>query len=153
MNEELLEAWLRLSTILCNDRIVSEMPYNEALICNILYRRQMLGKGVKTTATDLCRQTKMLKSQMNRTLQNMEDKNVITRQRSDADKRQVFIYLNPESTSFREQHSKSLQLIDMLAKKAGPEKSRAAMELFTFIADTAEEIMENHAQQSSAEME
>ncbi len=45
MNEELLEAWLRLSTILCNDRIVSEMPYNEALICNILHRRQRLDKN------------------------------------------------------------------------------------------------------------
>ena len=58
MNEELLEAWLRLSTILCNDRIVSEMPYNEALICNILHRRQRLDKNGTTTATDLCRQTR-----------------------------------------------------------------------------------------------
>lgn len=86
MNEELLEAWLRLSTILCNDRIVSEMPYNEALICNILYRRQRQDKKGTTTATDLCRQTKMLKSQMNRTLQSMEDKKIITRRRSDTDK-------------------------------------------------------------------
>lgn len=143
MNEELLESWLRLSTILCNDRIVSEMPYNEALICNILYRNQIRDKNGKTTATDLCRQTKMLKSQMNRTLQSMEEKNIITRQRSDMDKRQVFIYLNPDARSFREQHAKSLQLIDALSKKAGPEKSKAAMELFTFIADMAEEIMDD----------
>lgn len=144
MNEKLLEAWLRLSTILCNDRIVSEMPYNEALICNILYQRQLLEKDGKTTATDLCRQTKMLKSQMNRTLQSMEGKNIITRQRSDEDKRQIFISLNPEARSFQEQHRKSLQLIDMLTQKAGPEKSREAMELFTFIADMAEEIMEDY---------
>ena len=143
MNEELLEAWLRLSTILCNDRIVSEMPYNEALICNILHRRQRLDKNGSTTATDLCRQTKMLKSQMNRTLQSMEEKNIITRRRSDTDKRQVFIYLNPNAKSFQEQHAKSLQLIDTLAQKAGPEKSKEAMELFTFIADMAEEIMED----------
>ena len=87
MNEELLEAWLRLSTILCNDRIVSEMPYNEALICNILYRQEMQKEDKKLTATDLCKQTKMLKSQMNRTLQCMEEKKIITRQRSDVHNR------------------------------------------------------------------
>ncbi len=145
MNEELLEAWLRLSTVLSNDRIVSEMPYNEALICNILYRQQMQGNGQKLTATDLCRQTKMLKSQMNRTLQCMENKNIITRQRSNSDKRQVFIFLNPEAESFQAQHRKSLQLIDTLSQKAGPEKSKEAVRLFTFIADMAEKIMEeNH---------
>ncbi len=144
MNEELLEAWLRLSTILCNGRIVSEMPYNEALICNILYRRQLRGEDQKLTATDLCRQTKMLKSQMNRTLQSMEEKNIITKQRSHLDKRQIFITLNPKAESFRIQHRKSLQLIDALSKKAGPEKSREAISLFTLIADMAEKIMEEN---------
>ncbi len=87
MNEKLLEAWLRLSTILSNDRIVSEMPYNEALICNIS--------------------------------------------------------LNPKSDSFYIQHRKSLQLINALATKAGPEKSQEAIDLFTYIADMAEEIIES----------
>lgn len=35
-NEELLSAWLRLSNTICNERIVTQLPYNEALICNIL---------------------------------------------------------------------------------------------------------------------
>lgn len=144
MNEELLDAWLRLSTILCNDKIVSEMPYNEALICNILYRHQLREKDRKLTATDLCRQTKILKSQMNRTLQSMEEKKLITRQRSGSDKRQVFISLNMEAESFHNQHSKSLKLIDALSKKAGLEKSKEAINLFTLIADIAEEIMEEN---------
>lgn len=144
MNEELLEAWLRLSTALCNERIVSEMPYNEALICNILYRHKLRKNDRELTATDLCRQTKMLKSQMNRTLQNMEEKNIIIKRRSDSDKRQVFISLNPESEAFQNQHNKSLELIDIFAQKAGPEKSMETIKLFTFIADLAEEIMEEN---------
>ena len=143
MNEKLLEAWLRLYTILSNDRIVSEMPYNEALICNILYRHQMREKETRLTATDLCHRTKILKSQMNRTLQKMEEKNIITRERSSTDRRQVFISLNPKSDSFYIQHRKSLQLINALATKAGPEKSQEAIDLFTYIADMAEEIMES----------
>ncbi|NBI89715.1 MarR family transcriptional regulator [Lachnospiraceae bacterium] len=146
MNEKLLEAWLRLTTILCNDRIVSEMPYNEALICNILYRHQMRDKVNKLTATDLCRQTKMLKSQMNRTLQKMEEKNIITRQRSSTDRRQIFISLNPNADSFYIQHHKSLRLIDALATKAGPEKSQEAIDLFTYIANMAEEMIEDNTE-------
>lgn len=60
------------------------------------------------------------------------------------DKRQVFISLNPEAESFQAQHRKSLQLIDALATKAGPDKSKEAVKLFTFIADMAEEIMEEN---------
>ena len=122
------------------------MPYNEALICNILYRHQMRDKVNKLTATDLCRQTKLLKSQMTRTLRKMEEKNIITRQRSSTDRRQIFISLNPNADSFYIQHHKSLRLIDALATKAGPEKSQEAIDLFTYIANMAEEMIEDNTE-------
>ena len=84
-NEELLESWLQLTGSINNERIVSKMPYNEVLICRILYRN----RSRKITATDLCEITKMQKSQMNRTLTSMEDKNIITRNRSEDDKRKI----------------------------------------------------------------
>ena len=52
-------------------------------------------------------------------------------------------FLNPKSDSFYIQHRKSLQLINALATKAGPEKSQEAIDLFTYIADMAEEIIES----------
>ena len=70
LNENLLNAWLRLSTSINNPRIVSEMTYNESLVCNILYNHS----ESEITATDLCNATKMLKSQMNRTLNQLEKK-------------------------------------------------------------------------------
>ena len=36
-NEALLTTWLRLSTSISNNRFVSEMSYNESLVCSILY--------------------------------------------------------------------------------------------------------------------
>ena len=37
LNEQILDAWIHLTTAINNERIVSEMPLNEALICRILY--------------------------------------------------------------------------------------------------------------------
>ena len=60
LNEELLEAWLRLSRVINNERIVSDMPYNESVICNILYREQVKNPGEYLTATDLCRELSLI---------------------------------------------------------------------------------------------
>lgn len=57
LNEQILDAWIHLTTAINNERIVSEMPLNEALICRILYKNQ----ESEITATDLCALTKMQK--------------------------------------------------------------------------------------------
>lgn len=142
-NEKLLQSWLRLSTAICNERIVSDLPYNESLICHILYKQQLQYPGCYLTATDLCRETKILKSQMNRTLGNMEEKGLIVRERSGKDKRQVFVKFNPEQMRiYEEQHQKILAIIDGLVRKIGKEKAEEAMILFELVADTAQEVIQ-----------
>ena len=142
INEELLDAWLKLSVAINNEKVVSDMPYNEALICNILYRNQIHDPLKKLTATDLCNVTKMQKSQMNRTLNSMEEKSLIVRERSTLDKRQVFVSLNMEQNEIYErQRAKILEIIDSLTDRIGEEKSEQILELLTMIANIAEEIM------------
>ncbi len=68
LNEKLLNAWLTLSSVVNNERIVSSIPFNEAHVCNLLYRQRMENPGVFLTATELCARTRMLKSQMNKVL-------------------------------------------------------------------------------------
>ena len=36
LNEELLEAWLRLSCVIDNQRLAADFPFNEALVCGLL---------------------------------------------------------------------------------------------------------------------
>lgn len=142
INEELLSSWLRLSTCIVNEKLVSDMPYNESLICSILYKNQMEHPEKKLTATDLCSRIHMLKSQMNRTLVSMEQKNYITRERSTLDKRQIFITLNPEQMDlYQKQHRKILSIIDKLIEKMGEDKALEAIRTFQLIADTAEEVL------------
>ena len=133
LNEQILDAWIQLTTVIDNNRIVSEMPLNEALICRILSER-----GEKNiTATYLCELTKMQKSQMNRTLTSMEEKGWIERKRSEEDKRQI---LNEEQSAFyREQHEHVLKVVEKLIACIGEEKATQALELFTLISKIAEE--------------
>ena len=142
LNEEVLDAWLRLTTAISNTKLVSDMPYNEALICNLLYNSQRQQPDMPLTATDLCKKTQMLKSQMNRTLQSMEDKGLIERTRSTLDKRQVFLWLNTDSPAFSTQHEKSLKLIDSLIARTGEEKAGKIAQLFTEIAIMAQETIQ-----------
>ena len=141
ISEEVLNAWLKLSTTISNDRIVPDMPYNETLICRILYLNRQKNSEKPLTATDLCNETHMLKSLMNRTLNVMEEKGLIFRQRSEEDRRQVFVTLNQEMIHIYErQHQKILDFVDVLLDKLGREKADEIVRLFTLISSTAEEV-------------
>ena len=136
LNEQILDAWIHLTTAINNERIVSEMPLNEALICRILYKNQ----ESEITATDLCALTKMQKSQMNRTLMNMEKKEWIHRQRSQKDKRQILIALREEKIrAYQEQHEHILNIVNKLVERIGRENAEKTVELFNLIEQIARE--------------
>ena len=141
-SEEVLDAWLKLSTAICNERIVPDMPYNETLICRILYRNQQTSPEKRLTATDLCNETHMLKSLMNRTLNSMEEKGLIQRIRSQKDRRQVYVTMNMEQAGiYEQQHKKILDFVDTLLDKLGREKADQIIQLFTLISTTADEVL------------
>ena len=142
LNETILKSWLRLSLSVNNERLVSDLPYNESLIYHILYYSYLQNPGQALTATDLCRATRMQKSQMNRTLTNMEKNGWIARERSADDKRQIFVHINFDRIDvYQKQHAQILHLIDELIKKIGKEKAEEANRLFTEIADAAETVI------------
>ena len=143
INEEVLNAWLKLSTTICNERIVSDMPYNESLICNILQRNQKEHPEKKITATELCERTQIQKSQMNRTLNSMEEKGLIFRKRSEKDKRQVYVAMNMENAGvYERQHEKILDFVDGILEKVGKDKAEEIVQLFTLITNKAKEVMD-----------
>lgn len=142
LNEVLLGAWLKISTAINNSRLVSEMSYNESLICNILYRNATEHPDQFLTATDLCTETKILKSQMNRILNQLEEKNLITRERSNRDKRKVFVRLTTEqSNAYLKQHEQILQLLDNIIEKLGEEKTLEIIETLNGISNVAGELI------------
>ena len=144
INEKILNAWLKLTTSICNERIVSELPYNESLICGILHRNAKENPEKTITATDLCEKTNIQKSQMNRILNAMEEKGLIFRKRSQKDKRQVFVSINMEKADvYERQHKNILRVVDEIVEKVGKEKADEIVQLFTLISNKAKEVIEH----------
>ena len=142
LNEALLGSWLKLSIAINNSRVVSEISYNESLICNILYRNSIECPEQSLTATDLCKETRILKSQMNRILTQLEKKELITRERCTDDKRKVFVHLTSEqSNAYLKQHAQILDLLDAIIAKLGKEQTVEVIRALNGISDVADEVI------------
>lgn len=142
LNEALLASWVRLSTAVVNNRLVSDMPYNDSLVCHILYRNTLNDNKSDITATELCEKTNILKSQMNRILNRLEEKNLIKRIRSQKDKRQVLITFNLEyADAFKKQHEKLIALLDAIIDDIGIEKAKDTIEIFTTVSKTVNKLL------------
>ena len=139
--ERMLDVYLGLCTALWNNRITMYLPFNEAVVCNFLYKNTR-GDKKYVTATELCDLTNISKSQMNRILENLEKLQVIKRSRSAGDKRIVEITINEDRADIYErEHQKNIGIIQTLQEKFGQEKSErltSLMEEFLKVIDEDE---------------
>ncbi len=134
-SEQILSAWLKMTMIINNDKLTETLPFNEAMICRYLYEN----RNTNVIASQLCEWMHMKKSQMNRTLTNMENKKLIQRIRNVEDKRQIFIVLNDEMIDvYQKQHQKILQIVDDICKELGDEKTEEILSMFSLVANIAE---------------
>ena len=141
-NEEILSAWLRLSASLWNERLVSDMPFNEAFICNLLSKNSSVNpQKPMLSATELCGGTGMHKSQMNRTLNNMEKKGNIIRLKSESDKRVSYIMLTPKGrAAYHKEHARIMEIVNGIVSKIGDEKAGYAADIFNLAADAFKQM-------------
>lgn len=141
-NEELLAAWLKMTSSVRNDRVVAAMSFNEIHICNLLYRARAMGEE-PLTATDLCQKTGLLKSQMNKVLTALEKRGMIIRERSGQDKRRILIELNEEKLSIYEtEHQRILDFVDQLMEQLGEEDTKETIRLLNSISDKVKTIID-----------
>lgn len=143
IQEQLLDAWLKLSSVISNDRLVTGFSFNEAFVLNLLYKQYMSGEEKALTATDLCRQTNILKSQMNGILNSLEKKQMILRERSARDRRQVGLKVNPDHLEeFIQCHERTLQLVDHLVERISEEEGQKAAVMIDKLADAFVRVLE-----------
>lgn len=136
VNEKVLTSWLKMILSVDGEHVVSQLPYNEAVVCNLL----LDNPDKQMTATDLCGITKMQKSLMNRTLTSLESKNLIERIRSNEDKRLVLVKLvNDVNNIFMKQHEKTLKYVDKIVNRVGKDKVDEIIALFDSITKIAQE--------------
>ena len=136
VNEKVLTSWLKMILSVDGEHLVSQLPYNEAVVCNLL----LDNPDKQMTATDLCGITKMQKSLMNRTLTSLESKKLIERIRSNEDKRLVLVKLvNDVNNIFMKQHEKTLKYVDKMVNRIGKDKVDEVIALFDSITKIAQE--------------
>ena len=142
LNEKMLSAWLTMSSVVNNERLVSSIPFNEAHVCNLLYRQRLESPEVYLTATELCAQTRMLKSQMNKVLVSLENQNMIERFPAPEDKRKAYIRLVEENLpKFEAVHARSIALVDRAIERLGEEDANQLADLFLRVANYVDESL------------
>lgn len=144
MENKLLTLWIDVSTAINNSRIVQTLPYNEAHICNHLFR--ISGQDPDTmTPTQLCNATGMAKSLMNRTLRSLEEKGLIERVQTAGDKRSTPVRLSKtQKDLFLEEHEHSLAVVRQMLAQLGVENSLHVLHALTLIRDAAMQVMKGN---------
>lgn len=139
IKEKALNCWVELLLAINSQRMVKDMPFNEAIILNLLNKQA----GTDLTATDLCEKTGMLKSQMNRTLNAMEEKGLIEKNRNDHDHRQFNISLSQQSQKIYDNlHHNVLDVVDRLVAQLSSEQLQQVIEVFEMVAGLARKEFE-----------
>lgn len=150
LEEELLAVWLHLTSVIDNQRLAAAhtaapnqtpLPFNEAMVCGIL--AQAHETGVRLTASDLCRKTRILKSQMNTILRSLEKKGLLSRTQSQEDRRRIELHLLPEGLRlYQENHRRIKLLVGRLIDKMGREKAQLLLPLLRQAADIFDNIQQ-----------
>ena len=135
--EEMLNNWVTFEGVMRKLMISDEMTHQEVCICNLISNSSR-----PVTATDLCEKLSMHKSQMNRTLTRLEDAKIIIRERSDDDRRMMYIKLNKEHlSSYNKLHEKALKIVDALIKKIGVSRTEEMNAMIKRLSNALDDIM------------
>lgn len=142
--EALLQAWLSLTAVICNRRMVTGMTFNEAVVCNHLLHQQQRDPGHPLTATDLCEKTSLLKSQMNQVLSALERQGYVVRSRSRTDRRQVELRLTSSGeAAYHQAHQNASALLCQLVERQGKEAIDALSRQLELVAADIQEIQDS----------
>ena len=123
---DLLRAWVQLSAILKNSRFTKDLPYNEAIVMLMLYERyQQDGIGI-LSVKEITSSTRMLKSLVNRTINALEDKGLLTRCQADGDRRIGYVRCVEDKLGiFLQVHASSMEIAAQISQIIGPEDTEA----------------------------
>lgn len=125
LDEELITAWVQLTGILKNTHITKGLVYNESIVMLVAYRQYLTdGEGI-VSFKELVRETRMLKSLVNRTIDSLVEKNMLMRCEG-KDKRTTFVKLIPENLgTYLAVHQESLTLARNVRELIGDEDAEA----------------------------
>lgn len=124
--ELVLQSWVTLSGILKNNRITKGLQYNEAIVMMLIYNRYKEDGVGLVSIKEITQSTKMLKSLVNRTVNSLEEKELLERCESEGDRRMSYVKCVEDKLDvFLQVHNQSLELAENIIKIVGKEDADA----------------------------
>ena len=124
--ENLLSAWVKISSIMKTSRLTHGLPYNESIVMLLLYKRYLADGTGYVSIKEIIEETNMLKSLANRTVNALEKKGLLVRCEVPGDKRLGHVRCVPEKLSvFLDVHNSSLSLARHIIELIGKEDTDA----------------------------
>lgn len=129
----LIQAWVSLSGMLKNSRFTKELPYNESIVMLQLYQAGEQPISIKQI-TD---RTHMLKSQVNRTINSLEEKGLLERCEGEGDRRLGYVRLRKERLElFLQVHAASMEIAKDISGIIGPEDTEHFIRIVSKLAQS-----------------
>ena len=117
---------------------MSGFSYNETVVLFLL----SLNEGY-TSYNELLNKTKLLKSQLNRTITNLENNGYVTRKINEKDKRKMDVLITEKGKEVQEKiHQTSIIFSDKIIEIIGEENSNKLVEIFKEIVAKQEVLKE-----------
>ena len=97
IEEEIISSWIYLTSIIKNCRITTEFSYNESVILNLAYKKYLFDAKGLLPVKEIIKETFMLKSLVNRTIDALESKKMIIKEKNIKEKRELNIKIKPNN--------------------------------------------------------
>lgn len=120
--ERMLGAWIDVNGILKDSRITRDLTYNEAIVMKLVYDQYRSDGTGRTAVGRIVRETNMLKSLVNRTINALCARGYLIKERGERDGRNVFVRpVEDRLEDFLAVHRRSLALVRQIVDLVGPE--------------------------------
>lgn len=129
--ERVLRAWVGASGMLKSSRITRELTYNEAVVMKLVYEQYRADGEGRTAVRRIVRETGMLKSLVNRTVNALCAQGYLVKERGEADARSVFVRpVEERLPDFLAVHRRSLELVRQIVDIVGPEDAEGFVRMY-----------------------
>ena len=122
LEEEMLRSYINMSANIKENRLLSDLSFNEIMVMNLIVEEEMSFKEIQERLN-------ILKSQLNRIINDLKNKGLIETYVPFDDKRKLMIKKGNNISLYFKEHEKMLNLMSLVKKELGEEDFKKLIEL------------------------
>lgn len=132
LEEIMLKAWINMSVNTRENRLLNELSFNEMLVLNMIQNKECSFK-------ELVNELNILKSQLNRVIQNLVQKKLIIAYTPENDKRSLMIKKGDNTELYKQEHARMIEIMKKIRKQIGEEDTLKLIYLLNQVASLVKE--------------